>query len=261
MGIAIDHAGLSTTGRRANNEDSLCAEPTLGLYAVADGMGGYEGGEVASRLAVETLAEFLRRNRGDDDVTWPFGIDPALDPEENLVSVAVRLAHREVLARQTGHLDRMGSTLALMVAQGSNVVLAHVGDSRIYRLRAGTLLPLTRDHSLWAELQASGMSGLPSRESYQYSHVITRALGMSGETRPELRREQLLPGDVYLLCTDGVTEKLTDAQLAALLAAPQSARELCRAIVDAAFAAGGRDNITAVVLRVQPSSSPPSSRP
>jgi serine/threonine protein phosphatase PrpC len=261
MGIAIDHAGLSTTGRRANNEDSLCAEPTLGLYAVADGMGGYEGGEIASRLAVETLAEFLRRNRGDDDVTWPFAIDPALDPEENLVSVAVRLAHREVTARQTGKLDHMGSTLALLVANDSHAVLAHVGDSRIYRLRAGRLEPLTRDHSLWAELQASGMAGLPSREAYQYSHVITRALGMTGDTRPDVRRERLVPGDVYLLCTDGVTEKLSDEVLADLLASPRDAQATCRAIVDAAFAAGGRDNITAVVLRVQASSSPPSSRP
>ena len=246
----FEYAALTHCGRRKNNEDNLCAEPALGLYAVADGMGGYEGGEVASQIAVATLAEFLRRNAADDDVTWPFGFDPSLGLDENLVNVAVRFAHREVAARRTGALAQMGSTVALMVARGDHAVVAHVGDSRVYRLRDARLEQLTRDHSVYAEMQAAGVADLPPREQCSFANMITRALGMDAEPSADLRREPLRAGDVFLLCTDRLTEKLGDAELAARLALPTAALA-CRALVDDAYAAGGRDNITAVVLRVR----------
>jgi serine/threonine protein phosphatase PrpC len=246
----LDYAALSLCGRRKNNEDSLCAEPTLGLYAVADGMGGYEGGEVASRVTVETLAEFLRRNAADDDVTWPFGYDTSLGADENLVHVAVRFAHREVAVRRVGPLAKMGSTVALLVCRSGRAIIGHVGDSRVYRLRAGRLEQLTRDHSVYAEMQAAGVPDLPPREQCSFANMITRALGLEEEPRADLRLEPLEDGDVYLLCTDGLTEKLNDEALAAHLRQP-SADAACRALVDGAYAAGGRDNITAVVVRVR----------
>jgi PPM family protein phosphatase len=259
--MRFDYAAHTTCGRRANNEDALCADPHVGLYAVADGMGGYEGGEIASRIVVETLREFLARVRADADATWPYGLDPSLGFEENLLTVAVRLASAQISAQRSGPLNHMGSTVAVLHERDGRAVIAHVGDSRVYRLRSGVLEALTRDHSLWAEMQAAGVPNLPPREECSFRNVITRALGLDGNARPDVRLERLAPGDVYLLCTDGVTEKLDDHAIARLLAAP-SAEAACHALVDAAYAAGGRDNITAVVLRVQsPSSTSVASAP
>jgi serine/threonine protein phosphatase PrpC len=248
MTIHIEHAAATHVGRRANNEDNFCAEPSLGLFAVADGMGGYEGGEVASRLTVESLVHFFRREAADGESTWPFGLDRALSLGENRLQVAVRLAHAEVAAKKIGALSQMGSTVAALTISGGDAVIGHVGDSRVYRLRVGILEQLTRDHSLWAELQAAG-AVVPAKEECGYGNVITRALGMESGARADLRREPLLPGDVYLLCTDGLTEKLSGARIAELLKRP--VREACDALVDEAYRSGGRDNITAVVVAVR----------
>jgi serine/threonine protein phosphatase PrpC len=248
--MRFDYAARTTCGRRANNEDAVCADPYVGLYAVADGMGGYEGGEIASRIVVDTLHEFLGRVRADAEATWPYGLDPSLGFEENLLSVAVRLASAQISAQRTGPLNRMGSTVALLLQRDERAIIAHVGDSRVYRLRGGVLEALTRDHSLWAEMQAAGVPDLPPLEQCSFRNVITRALGLDGSARPDVRLERLAAGDVYLLCTDGVTEKLDDGAIARRLAAP-SAEAACQALVEAAYEAGGRDNITAVVLRVQ----------
>jgi len=246
--IYIEHAALTHIGRRPNNEDNFCAEPQLGLFAVADGMGGYEGGEVASRITVESLVQFFRREAADGECTWPFGLDRALSLDENRLQVAVRLAHAQVEQKKTGPLARMGSTVAALTISDGGAVIGHVGDSRVYRLRGGILEQLTRDHSLWAELRAAG-AVVPPKEECGYGNVITRALGMESGARPDLRREGLQPGDVFLLCTDGLTEPLSDARIAELLRLPP--REACAALVDEAYASGGRDNITAVVVAVR----------
>jgi serine/threonine protein phosphatase PrpC len=242
--MLLDTYALSIAGRRANNEDAICARPDLGLFVVADGMGGYEGGEVASALAVEAIHELVRRTAGDADVTWPYKIDPERTITENEVLVATRLANERITARRSGELREMGSTVVVLRLEDDQAVFAHVGDSRIYRLRAGVLAQLTIDHSLAAQLEASGMK--PAAD-WQWRHVVTRALGTAtGE--PEVQRAQLAPGDVYLLCSDGLSEVLAPDEIAALLAQP--AELACRALVDAAYTAGSRDNISAVVVRV-----------
>jgi serine/threonine protein phosphatase PrpC len=244
--MRIEHEGRSHVGRRANNEDAWCAEPGLGLYAVADGMGGYEGGEVASRLAVEAMTEFFRRS-SDEDSTWPFKLERGLSLDENRLRAALVVAHREILARREGPLARMGATVVALAASRDAVVIAHAGDSRAYRLRDGVLAQLTRDHSFYEELKAAG-ADLPPRAQFPHANVVTRALGMDGDLLPELRREPLRAGDVYLLCSDGLTEAMEPDQIRALLAlAPGDA---CDALVHEAWALGGRDNITAVVVRV-----------
>ncbi len=243
----IESAGCSIVGRRGNNEDALCVEPAVGLFAVADGMGGYEGGEIASRAAIATLVEFFRRNAADGDATWPHRGDRARSFEESLVEVGVRAAHEDVCRRKVGRLERMGSTLALVAVRDGRAVIGHVGDSRVYRLRDGALAQLTRDHSLYAQMEAAGAVDLPPREQFPYANVITRALG-TGEAVPDLRTEALRAGDVYLLCTDGLTEKLPPERMAQLLALPSA--PAARALVDEAYARGGKDNITAVVLAV-----------
>ncbi len=243
--MLLDSYALSISGRRANNEDAVCAQPELGLFIVADGMGGYEGGEVASALAVEAIHALVRRTAGDADVTWPYTIDPLRSLTENEVIVATRLAGDQIAARRRGVLGEMGSTVVVLRVTGDHAVIGHVGDSRIYRLRGGVLTQLTIDHSLVAQLEATGVTPDPG---FAWRHVVTRALGTpTGE--PEVQCAAIERGDVFLLCSDGLSEVLARDQIATLLAAP--AEPACRALVDAAYAAGSRDNISAVVVRVR----------
>lgn len=236
-------------GRRQNNEDSLVCKPSLGLFAVCDGMGGYEGGEVASRLAVETLTEFIKSNLRDRDVTWPYKLDRTMSLDENLVVTAARLAHEQIACRREGRLAQMGSTLAMMLTRsGARAIVAHVGDSRVYRLRNGALEQLTVDHSMYEELVRAGGGDLPPRKSFAYSNVITRALGINGPT--ELSSVDLATGDIYLLCSDGLSEILEPDEMAETLKT-RPLDDACEILVQAAYDAGGRDNITAVLIRCE----------
>lgn len=244
--MLLDAYALSVTGRRSQNEDAVCLRPDLGLFVVADGMGGYEGGEIASKVAVTTIEDLVSRTAGDQDVTWPYRIDPRLGVTENEVTVAARLAGDRIAARRHGRLAQMGSTVAVLRLDGTRAVIGHVGDSRVYRLRGLALDQLTIDHSLWTQMLAAGAE-LSDREHFPYRHVITRALGMPG-SEPDVRVEAARPGDVFLLCSDGLSEVLEPERIAALLALP--AAVACRALVDEAYAAGSKDNISAVVARV-----------
>lgn len=240
----IEFASCSHVGRRDNNEDACCVEPELGLFAVADGMGGYEGGEIASGLVVETLRGFYARNAADADVTWPFGLSASMTFDENMLHVATRLAHLAVCERKAGRLSRMGSTVAAVALLGDELVVGHVGDSRVYRLRGGELTQLTRDHSFVEEMKRRGME-LPAG---LYAHVVTRGIGMEGTAEPEVRTVAVEPGDVYLLCSDGLTDPLEPGDIAKRLVLEPT--DACAALVDRAYEAGGSDNITAVVVRI-----------
>jgi len=242
--MLLETYALSIAGRRPSNEDAICAHPELGLFVVADGMGGYEGGEIASALAVEVIHSLVRRTASGGDVTWPHAIDPGRSLAENEVIVATRHAGDQIAARRRGALRDMGSTVVVLRLTGDGAVIGHVGDSRVYRLRDGALAQLTTDHSMVAHLEASGIK---PDASFPWRHVVTRALGTTtGE--PDVQRQGIAPGDVFLLCSDGLTEVLAADQIAAMLAT--SAEAACRALVGAAYAAGSRDNISAVVVRV-----------
>jgi serine/threonine protein phosphatase PrpC len=241
--MQLDSFALTIAGRRTNNEDAICARPDLGLFVVADGLGGYDGGEIASSIAVQVICDLVRRTAGDNDVTWPYKLDPERSVTENEIIVATRLAGDRITARRVGLLEQMGSTVAVLRFSNGHAVIGHVGDSRVYRLRAGELAQLTIDHSLVSQMIASGMAvdaGFPWR------HVITRALGMPA-AEPDVQTSAVLPGDVYLLCSDGLYEPLSEQAIAALLDA--SPEDACRQLIDAAYAAGSRDNISAIVVR------------
>jgi serine/threonine protein phosphatase PrpC len=246
--MKLSSATCTHIGRRDNNEDALVCEPGLGLYAVADGMGGYEGGEVASRLAVEALTEFVRRNAGDADLTWPYPFDRSLTPDENMAHVAARIANDGISARRCGPLRQMGATLAMVIVRGGEAVIAHVGDSRVYRWRGGFLQQLTRDHSAYEELLAAGIE-VPPREEFPHSNMITRALGIGGLA--EVRTESLCAGDLYVICSDGLSDVVPSEVLAAHLAARSTDLDrTARGLVTEAYDRGGRDNITVVLVEV-----------
>jgi PPM family protein phosphatase len=237
--------GLSHVGRRSNNEDALLDAPALGLFAVADGLGGYEGGEIASKLTVSVLESFVLQNQRDPQGTWPIRESKQRTFEENLLMAASVAAHREISTRRVGALREMGSTLVAALVRGSRLTVAHCGDSRIYRLRGGEVTALTRDHSVWAEMEAAGLAG--DRANFAWKNQITRALGLEGHCSADVATFEIARGDAYLLCSDGLYDPLEGPRLReGLSLAPEDA---CRDLVAAAFEAGSHDNITGVVVR------------
>jgi serine/threonine protein phosphatase PrpC len=223
---------------------------------VADGMGGYEGGEVASRLVTESLVELFDRICHDPDATWPHAPRPSVEPLVDLVGVGLLQAHVAVQQRRRGELARMGSTAVVVAWSGPYLAIGHVGDSRVYRLRNGVLTALTVDHSMAEEARRAGMDDA-AVESAGFRHMLTRAVGMPGELGAEVVPERLVVGDVLLLCSDGVWEPLSDEELTAELGRPCPS-EAAQALVAAAYAAGSSDNLTAVVLQVAAATKAPS---
>jgi len=240
--------------RRSSNEDSYCTRPDLGLYIVADGMGGHVAGEVASRVAVEAIEIFIQETAGaDKNRTWPFPFEPALSLEANRLKAAFRLANRRIASTiaDSHDLRGMATTASSLLTGPDGACVAHVGDSRVYVLRGGHLQQITNDHS-WVEEQvrAGTMTATAARQ-HPWRNVVTRAL--SGGEDPEVDVTQVQPvqSERYLLCSDGLFSVVPDEQIAALLGTPGVPLEdVCQKLIDAANAAGGPDNITALVLEV-----------
>jgi serine/threonine protein phosphatase PrpC len=240
--------------RRSSNEDSYCTRPDLGLYIVADGMGGHVAGEVASRVAVEAIEIFIQETAGaDKNRTWPFPFEPALSLEANRLKAAFRLANRRIASTiaDSHDLRGMATTASSLLTGPDGACVAHVGDSRVYVLRDGKLQQITNDHS-WVEEQvrAGTMTATAARQ-HPWRNVVTRAL--SGGEDPEVDVTQVQPvqSERYLLCSDGLFSVVPDDQIAALLGTSGvSLEDVCQKLIDAANAAGGPDNITALVLEV-----------
>lgn len=250
--LTVRAAGSTHVGRRQNNQDALLVRPDLGLFVVADGMGGYEGGEIASAATVESLEMLYQQHHDDGDCTWPVLPDVELSLAAQLALAGVSRAHRTVRSQRTGKLAQMGSTVVLASVEGPRLVIAHAGDSRAYRLRAGTFSLLTRDHSFLNELddQRPLSPEDRSRMESQFGHVVTRAIGHGEQLKPSISEHAILAGDRYLLTSDGVHGWLEPYELAEILAAhsPQIAADrLIRDAIDA----GSSDNVTAVVLAVE----------
>lgn len=221
------------------------------LFVVADGVGGYEGGELASRLAVTSIRAFFRAHLEDRALTWPFAADPARTLIENMVSTSVKLANRSIIAKRVGKLSRMSTTVAMLATNRQEVVIGHIGDSRVYRVREGLIRCLTEDHSLYNDMCRAGVSDLPSLTEFPFSNVITKALGMPpSKIDPDVYKERPRYGDIYLLCTDGLVETLNANEMAHIIQG-NSLEGACLKLVESAYAKGGRDNITAVLVEVE----------
>ena len=245
--------GVTHPGRvRPNNEDALLLDVAGGLFVVADGMGGHQAGEVASKMAVETVQSFLESSKGDHDLTWPFGFDPALSMNGNRLMTAVRLANRKVY--QAGEdkpdLAGMGTTIVIALVDGGTLTFCGVGDSRIYVLAGSALQQITHDDSWVATVLARDPEFDPTQLAHHpMRHVLTNVLGAREDTDVEVGERPLTPGEQLLLCSDGLYGGLDDASLQILLAGPGALEELGERLVATSLERGGTDNITAVLVR------------
>ena len=247
----ISSGGTDPGKRRKNNEDAYLIDDKTGLYVVADGIGGSEGGEVASRIAVDTLAETIPNLLQEKDRPRHSGVVCEAESENSLLRQAFTIANNEIrrAAEQTPELSSMGTTVAMILLNDDFACVAHAGDSRAYLLRSGELKQLTADHSFVVEQIRAGVMTLEQAKISPYRHVITRALGANDEVLPEVSQLRVQKGDRFLLCTDGLTEMVSDEDIGRILgrAAP---REAVQQLLAAANSAGGVDNITAVVVWV-----------
>jgi protein phosphatase len=253
--MRLIHAGTTDVGRkRPHNEDAYLLLPEENLFCVADGMGGHASGEVASRLAVEEMAEFFRLTGADEEATWPYKMDPARSYDENRLLTAVKLANLRIheRAQADAKLRGMGTTLvaASFPKGGRTLLVAHVGDSRVYLFRGGAIRQLTEDHSLLNDYLRTKKLTPAEVDTFPHKNVIVRALGMKPTVEVDLVREEVEDGDVVLLCCDGLSGMVPDARMAEILHASHGDLRLAaQALVDAANEAGGVDDITTVLVR------------
>jgi PPM family protein phosphatase len=244
-------AGRTDTGPRTMNQDHFGWWPELGLFVVADGMGGHNAGEVASHLAVEAIHGFVAESAGVADITWPFGLDVAKSIEMNRLTTAVRLANRRIFSEGSKHAEMsgMGTTVVAVLVEGDRVAMVSVGDSRIYRWREQKLEQLTADDT-WLASVLGQKEAEVADPSHPLRHVLTSVVGTRDDVKPSGREEQLQPGDTFVLCTDGVHGRLDAASVAKVLSANTGADKQAAGLVDEAIARGTSDNATAVVLSV-----------
>jgi serine/threonine protein phosphatase PrpC len=255
--MRLTFSGTSDVGRkRTHNEDAYLLLSEENLFCVADGMGGHASGEVASRIAVEEMAEFFRMTGRDDEATWPYKMDPARSYDDNRLLTGVKLANLRIFERAATdqRLRGMGTTIvaASFPKAGRTLLVGHVGDSRAYLFRRGSLRQLTEDHSLLNDYRKSRALTPEEIEAFPHKNVIVRALGMKDTVEVDLVREQVEDGDVVLLCSDGLSGMVPDARLAEILRANVGdLRHASQALVDAANEAGGGDNVTCVLVQAK----------
>jgi protein phosphatase len=250
----LEFQGLSDAGCvREENEDRICMDGELGLFVVADGMGGHRRGELAAELAISTMKHYMDSARDGYDVTWPFGYNLELSLEANLLTTAIRLANRQVWKRAEAGPEYagMGTTVAAALVRGRTAAIANVGDSRVYLLRGGELLQLTPDDTWVNAVLNKGMVDEQSLQSHPMRHVLTQAAGSQTDVNVHITEVALAPGDLLLLSSDGLHDVVNSESIRSLLV---SARDLAPAnarLIEAARTAGAPDNVSCILLRYE----------
>lgn len=240
MALKIQGIGKTDVGlKRTNNEDAFVLRPDLGFWAVADGMGGAAAGEVASRIFVETATE-------------AFASNSTAETQMDRVKNAFTLANRRMLDHVALHPDHagMGCTAEILAISGDDIFIGHIGDSRTYRLRNAELKQLSVDHSLVAEQIKQGLISEQDARGHAMRHVILRAVGNKEPIELDLLKGKGLAGDIFLLCSDGLTDMVDDAAIRKCLTQEESLQALVDQLIELAKAAGGKDNITVVLVKL-----------
>ncbi|QAT87293.1 protein phosphatase 1 [Corallococcus coralloides] len=250
--MRIEVAGSTHVGMKRNhNEDNYLVLPEENLVVVADGMGGHSSGEIASRIAVDELGEFFRLTSKDQDATWPFKMDKQRNYDENRLATGIKLANARIFERATvdTKYKGMGTTIVSVHFAENGVYVGHVGDSRVYFFRGGVLQQVTEDHSLLNDYLKAKKLTPEEIENFPHKNVIVRALGMKEQVQVDVTRVDPLENDVFLLCSDGLSGMISDAQMQDILSRTPELEKACGQLIDLANAAGGNDNVTCVLAR------------
>jgi len=256
--MRIVHAARTDVGmKRDNNEDNYLAYPEQGLFAVFDGMGGHAAGEVASAIAVQEMREFFELTGRDREATWPFKEDRERTYDENRLVTAIKLVNQRIIDASEADASKknMGTTCAsaLFVERdgAAKAIVAHAGDSRAYLLRDGKLRRVTIDHSLVEEYLRQGKITEEEAKSFPQKNIILRALGQQRQVDVEVHEHEVRPGDVLLLCSDGLSGMVDDPVMEAILLRSPGLDAAARKLLDTANANGGVDNSTVVLVRYE----------
>lgn len=251
--LAWNGTGLTDRGQvRRANQDTFALDNQLGLWIVADGMGGYAGGNVASELAVNAIMNFVRAA----DTPWPSSGDQ-LPRATTILTQAITAGKTAIQERiaMAPELSNMGTTIVsawLCPLPTPSMAIAHVGDSRAYLMRDTQMVPLTTDHSLVQQLVAEGQITLEESWDHPKKNVIVRALGLDYPSTPDVTLHPMAPDDIVLLCTDGLTKMLSEKEILSIILETKDAPEkACRRLIDEANAAGGKDNTTVLLITPQ----------
>lgn len=253
--IEFEFGARTDVGRaRENNEDSFRVAFEIGLFVLSDGMGGQSSGEVASRLAVETVLSHCHEASLKPSLALAGAALEGISEAGNRLASAIRLANSAVYqaSQEDSHLRGMGATLVAAILSEERVSIAHAGDSRAYRLRNGELERLTQDHSFIEEQVRRGLMTSQEASSSSLQNILMRAVGIEPEIEVEVNEELFAESDVLLLCSDGLTKEVSDAQIARVLAEVEDPEAAAEQLVDLANEAGGSDNVTVIVLRHSP---------
>jgi len=251
--MKLQYAGATHVGmKRDHNEDNFLLLREQNLFVVADGMGGHSSGEVASKIAVDTLHTFFEDTAKDDDVTWPFKLDKGVSYDENRLAAGVKLANRNIYeaAQADQRYKGMGTTIVGMVWVDEKCIIGHAGDSRAYRLRAGQIMQITEDHSLLNDYRKIQALSPEEEAAFQYKNIIVRALGMKEAVNVDINHHSPEVGDIVLLCSDGLSGEVTDPQILALVEKNKdNLEEAVQTLIKMACDNGGKDNVTVVLVK------------
>ena len=239
----MDTAYISDIGLfRKNNEDHYLVMDEYGLFAVCDGMGGHKGGDVASKMAVDCLHEYMLNLAADSLSQNPISV----------LNAAIQKANHLIWLQAQGNLElhEMGTTITAAMIRKKQLAVANVGDSSLYVFRNGKLNKITRDHTLAEKMVADGLLKNEDKKSSGYNHILTRALGIQEEVVIDNFEHQLYRGDLVLLCSDGLTDMLDDNEIQTLLNQEENVQKSLDTLLDTALTKGGYDNITIILLRI-----------
>lgn len=250
--MRITSCGVTDVGmKRTNNEDNYLINDELNLFVCCDGMGGHVGGEYASAIAVNTVEEVLASIDSDERVVLPDASTEPVDRAREKLRYAIRLAGKRIFEKATAEPEYkgMGTTALALVIEGSNFLIAHVGDSRGYLLREGRIEQLTEDHSLVNEKVKAGVLTAEEAKTHKLRNIITRSLGYMEEVEVDIQVRAVRRGDKFMLCSDGLSNLVSTAEIGEMMQrhGPQQAS---RKLVQLACERGGDDNVTVVTVRV-----------
>jgi protein phosphatase len=239
--------------KRNHNEDNYAILGDEDLFIVADGMGGHASGEVASQMAIDTMRDFFRATSKDPEAAWPYKMDKSRGYQENRLITGIKLANLRIFeaAQRNAGQRGMGTTMVSLLAVDDGILVGHVGDSRVYRLRDSKLTQLTEDHSLLNDYIKMKRLSPEEIANFPHKNVIVRALGMKESVKVDCFLDKPEVGDVYVLCTDGLSGPVTDEEIREIMSATRNdLNNTSKSLIERANKNGGPDNITVVLARV-----------